>query len=287
MSKQISFLIFGLLLGISNTSLAGLPEAEEPSRRWFNTPWEIRYLLFVNTQKRYAEAERLARQDNLSDGRNGKRNVYLDAKELIKAKLTFVTPKARSIALGLIVFNEHGEVISDDEELHKFTAKLSVLDSLVLVRKNAAEEKPYKLLYWSQGIPGEMSIGPSPCTMLDILRYDDRWKRGGYPGDFGCREWTAQLFNDQRPYIDVTTYTKRGNFIGEFVGWSRFKDAIKPVIGLNGKTWLCLYECPIGEQPGVIGDIKAWTRKHDYPVPTPPPYQPEYPNKNYKNDLEE
>lgn len=287
MSKQISFLIFSLLLGTSNTSLAELLEAEEPSHRWFNTPWEIRYLLFVNTQKRYAEAERLAREHNTSDSRTKKGNVYLDAKALIKAKLIFVTPKAQSVALGMIAFNEQGEVISDDEELHKFIAKLSILDSLVLVRKNAPEAKPYKLLYWSQGIPGEMSIGPSPCTMLDILRYDDRWKSGGYPGDFGCREWTAQLFNDERPYIDVTTYTKRGNFIGEFVGWSRFKDTHKPIIGLNGKTWLCLYECPIGEQPGVISDIKAWARKHDYPVPIPPPYQPEYPNKNYKNDLEE
>jgi hypothetical protein len=143
------------------------------------------------------------------------------------------------------------------------------------------------MLHWSQGIPGNLSFGPGPCTLLDKRRYEDDWKSGGYPGDFGCREWTAQLFDDERPYIDVTTYTKSDNFIGEFVGWSRFKDAPKPIIGMNGKTWLCLHECPAGERPGIIKDIKAWTSKHRYPMPARPAYQPEYPNKNYKDDLNE
>jgi hypothetical protein len=91
---------------------------------------------------------------------------------------------------------------------------------------------------------------------------------------------------NEHPYIDVTTYTKRGNFIGQFVGWSRFEDGPKPIIGMNGKTWLCLHECPAGERPGLITDMKAWTRKHGYPMPIPPEYQPEYPNRNYQDDID-
>lgn len=286
MNKQIRGLIFSLLMVTCGLSRAEFPEEEEPSRRWFNTPWEIRYLLFVDTQQRYAEADRLARVHNASDGKSGKKHVYLDARELIKATATFVTPKAPSIALGVITFNPQGQVTNKNKELGKFSAKLSVLESLVLIKNSQPEMKPYKLLYWSQGIPGNLSFGPAPCSFLDSLRYEDGWKSGEYPGDFGCREWTAQLFEDERPYVDVTTYTERGNFIGEFVGWSRFKDAPKPVIGMNGQTWLCLHECPGGEKPGVISDIRTWTSKHGYPMPVRPRYQPEYPNRDFQDDIE-
>jgi hypothetical protein len=259
---------------------------EDHSRVWLNTPWEVRYLLYVTVEERQKEWQLLAKEKNANDGKKGKHHVYLDAMALFKKSAVFATPNASNIATTLITFDHQGRVTSD-AALLGLTGKRTALDYLVLMRDSAPTEKPYSLLHWSQGVPGNMTFGPGPCTMLDILRYEDDWRSGRYPGDFGCREWTAQLFNDERPYIDVTTYTKRGNFIGEFVGWSRFEDAPKPVIGMNGKTWFCLHECPAGEQPGSINDIQAWARKHNYPVPVPPPYQPEYPDKNYRDDINE
>jgi hypothetical protein len=287
MNKLMNVLILTALLCLNIAGPSHAEEVNPPSRRWIDRPWEIRYLLFVNTQQRFTEAYRLARLQNTSDGKNGKRYVYWDAMELIPKAATFATPGTPSIAVGLVTFDAQGRVTSSDERLRGFTAKLSALGDLVLIRNSTPSAKPYELLHWSQGIPGNLSFGPSPCTMLDILRYQDEWKSGGYPGDFGCREWTAQLFDDERPYVDVTTYTRRGNFIGEFVGWSRINDGAKPVIGMNGKTWLCLHDCPAGEKSGVIANINTWTREHGYPMPKKPRHQPEYPNRDYYDDLHE
>lgn len=259
---------------------------EDRSRVWLDVPWEVRYLLYVTTEERQKEWQLLGKEKNANDSKKGKHHVYLDAMALLKKTAVFRAPSSSNITTTLITFDHQGRVTSDIA-LRAFTGKRTVLDYLVLMRDIAPAEKPYSLLHWSQGVPGNLTFGPGPCTMLDILRYEDDWRSGRYPGDFGCREWTAQLFNEERPYIDVTTYTKRGNFIGEFVGWSRFKDAPKPIIGMNGKTWLCLHECPAGELPGVISDIQAWTLKYHYPMPVPPAYQPEYPNKNYYDDLHE
>lgn len=260
---------------------------EDPSLTWIDVRWSIRYLLFVDTVAGKAESVRLAKRNNLLDATKKKQFIYLNSQELLPTTNLVAAPNAETITTALLSFDEAGRLITNDRRLRGFAGKLSELGHVVLVRPNVNHTKPYDLVYWAQGIPGNSSFGPSPCIFLDKIRYEDDWKTGDYPGDFGCREWTAQLFNDERPYIDVTTYTKRGNFIGEFVGWSRFKDAPKPIIGMNGKTWLCLHECPAGEQPGIINDIQAWGRKHNYPLPIPPLYQPEYPNKNYKDDIQE
>lgn len=275
-----AFLIYGALTNKAHAA------DWEPSLSWIDIAWEIRYLLFVDTAAGKAESFRIANRNNSLDAKKVKQHIYLNVHELLPTTSLLASPNAKTIATSLLSFDKAGRVVTNDRRLRGLTAKLSALEHLVLVRDNASNAKPYKLLYWSQGIPGNLSFGPAPCTFLDSLRYEDGWKSGEYPGDFGCREWTAQLFEDERPYVDVTTYTDRGNFIGEFVGWSRFKDAPKPVIGMNGQTWLCLHECPGGEKPGVISDIRTWTSKHGYPMPVRPRYQPEYPNRDFQDDIE-
>lgn len=249
--------------------------------RWASFAWEIRYLLFVDTADGRAEAAKVAKRINATDGKKGKNLVYLFGDELLGKSTLFITPGSPAIGTNLLTFDEQGNVTNDAEALRMYTGKLSTLGDLVLIHKDKPNAKPYELLFWMPALPDEPHSTAGPCTMLDKFRYEDRWKSGKYPGDFGCREWTAQLLNNERPYIDVTTYTRRGNFIGQFTGWSRFEDQPKPVIGMNGKTWLCLHECPSGETPGVIQDIKAWTSKHGYAMPVPPTFQPEYPDKNY------
>lgn len=259
----------------------------EPARTFLSIPWEIRYLLFVDTVVGKEESVKLATLNNAADGRNGKHYLYLDVDELLTTKSIFISTKVKPIATSLLQFDAKGNVITNDRRLRGLTGKVSVLDHLVLMRNSTPEAKPYYMLRWSQGIPGNLSFGPSPCTLVDRHRYEDDWKSGRYPGDFGCREWTAQLFDEERHYIDVTTYTDRGNFIGQFIGWSRFKDPHKAVIGMNGKTWLCLHDCPAGEMPGIIADIKKWTSKHGFVMPKRPPHQPEFPDRDYYDDLHE
>ncbi len=81
-----------------------------------------------------------------------------------------------------------------------------------------------------------------------------------------------------QPYIDVTTYHDKAGkktHIGRFIGWMGFEDAPRPVIGKHGDYWLCLHECPDGENPGVIADIVDWTNKRSWPLPKPTPYFPD------------
>jgi hypothetical protein len=187
----------------------------------------------------------------------------------------------------LLQFDSTGHISTKSPRLNQYTAKRSLLDSLILVKTETKTEKPYDFAYWSQGIPGEVSFSPAVCTITDIRRYERDWETDNYVGNFGCREWTAQLYDREQPYIDVTSYAKNRVFIGEFVGWSRFTDPRKPVIGKHGTTWLCLHECPAGEKPGVIPNIKAWVAKHGFPMPQRPTRQPLYPNANYLDDIRE
>lgn len=119
-------------------------------------------------------------------------------------------------------------------------------------------------------------------------RYDKGFKPNAIDGGFGCREWAYQLYDDERPYIDVTSYERKtkldphGTYIREFIGWARFGDK-KPIIGKDSNTWICLLDCPNGEQPGIIPDIKAWASKNGWSVPKRPKKQPQFPDSDFRS----
>lgn len=109
----------------------------------------------------------------------------------------------------------------------------------------------------------------------------------GREGYFGCREWAAQLYDNNRPYIDVSSYEmieddddapkKKGkpvmkpiSYIRPFVGFSRFDSPHKPVIGNHKGTWYCITDCPTGGKVGVIPNIKTWAAKQGWAVPAKP-----------------
>jgi hypothetical protein len=79
----------------------------------------------------------------------------------------------------------------------------------------------------------------------------------------------------------VTSYVREGKvypkytYIRDFIGWARFGDK-KPVIGKHEKDWYCLHDCPAGEKPGLIADIKAWSTKNGWTVPKPPTKAPTF-----------
>ena len=281
-------LILCALACVASSAKANTVETKQrPSRQWFDKSWSIRYVLFLNSKKHMATGIAIAKSMNALDGKHEEPMVYLEAQELFAKIIALRGSGSAPVAAVLISFDRNGRVMNKDPVLSPFMGKLSYINSLVLIRTSDPTSKPYAFADWDQGIPGDVSFSPAVCTTLDSHRYGPYWQSDDFRGNVGCREWTAQLYDPGQPYIDVTTYSKRGNFIGELVGWSRFEDPPKPVIGMHGKQWLCLHECPAGERPGVIADLRAWTRKHGYPMPERPPRQPLYPDSEYQDDLNE
>ena len=262
-------------------------EAVPASQRWLDRPWEIRYVLFAEEAQSWQSKNTASREFNVEQRASGKARIHLSAAALFEPTATLPVPDEGQIAVVLLAFDRAGRVLNQQGALRNMEAKRSVLGDLALIHVVSPGVNPYYFADWSQGIPGDVTFSPSVCSSDDRRRYEAGWDRDSYTGSFGCREWTAQLYARDQPYIDVTSYASHGTFIGELVGWSRFEDPPKPVIGRHGKTWLCLHECPAGEKPGVIPDIKAWTTKHGYPMPERPRKQPLYPNADYQDDLNE
>ena len=287
-STQISYYrILILLSALLADAAAAMSATEErrPSRKWIDIPWNLRYVMFINSEKNMKLDMDICRDFNAQDGKQGNDYVYLNAKELLRGSKKSVPTTNPLVATAAIYFDQSGKVLNQELQNLAFTAKRSSIDTLVLIREGT-DDKPYAFADWDQGIPGDVSFSPAVCVTTDSHRYSKHWKKNDLSGNVGCREWTAQLYQKE-PYIGVTTYSKKGNFIGEVVGWARFEDGPTPIIGMQGKQWLCLHECPAGEQPGVIPDMKAWTSKHGFPMPVRPPKQPRYPNEDYKDDLNE
>lgn len=106
-------------------------------------------------------------------------------------------------------------------------------------------------------------ITPAFCSIDDYLRYRKGFdgSRYGRMGNFGCREWSFQLLDMKRPYIDVTSYERKEAVIKAFYGWAPFDRPRKPVIGMHAKTWVCLLDCFQGAAPGIIIDIASGAKR--------------------------
>ena len=72
---------------------------------------------------------------------------------------------------------------------------------------------------------------------------------------------------------------KRTTYIKAFLGFSRFDSPVKPVIGNHQGQWYCITDCPAGDAPGPIADIKAWAKRSGWPVPERPANVREFMNK--------
>lgn len=258
-----------------------------PVFEWNTKPWEIRYIVFIERLPNFRIKAEQGARSNASRRADHAGRKSLDGDVFLRPQSTFAVPAMEPVGVAPMVFNQDGHVTAP-ETLRGYLGKRTGIDLIALVPERAPRLQ-YTVALWSQGVPGDIYFSPAVCDIWDLNhRYGSSWVHGLVGlGDVGCREWTAQLYQRERPYIDITTYTDDGNFIGSLVGWSRFRDPPKPVIGQHGATWLCLYECPAGERPGVIPDIRAWTAKHGFPLPHRPKEQPEFPNRNYRDDFNE
>lgn len=244
-------------------------------------PWEIRYILLVEDMGMMKAGAILARKE-MQDHVEAEPGTYRSYAALFDPLRSVTLSRLSKMGLQLVAYDRKGNVTSPHHGAAQLIGKRTDLDRIVLFESGLLDAPPYGLAFWFQGLSeNDSNFAPAVCAMSDFKRYRKRWHTDFLQGNFGCREWTAQLHNEGRPYIDVTSYEKGGAFIKEFIGWADFRDAPKPVIGKHEKTWWCLHECPEGEAPGVIPDIAAWTRRHGFPLPKRPRKQPEFPDADF------
>ncbi|MGZ3183803.1 MAG: hypothetical protein ACXU8N_15305 [Telluria sp.] len=281
--------LFLLLLFISNFKVA-TAERSDSARTWTTKPWTIRYLLFASSASSMRALVHSAEEWNRTQiGPETASYLFFEAPALFTPKVLADGSNGFGLAVQVLEFNRNGRLTGHRSRFDGWIARLSLRGDIVAVPSEDSVTRPFELASWSQGVPGEIGFSPAVCSVTDILRYEgpNRWPRDSYGGAFGCREWTAQLYDPDQPYIDVTSGVgRRGAIIGEVLGWARFADPPKPVIGKQDHTWYCLHECPDGEKPGAIPDIRKWTAKHGFPMPQKPPRRPIYPNSRYREAFE-
>lgn len=258
------------------------------SRVWVERPWQIRYFIRGEDLSSIQVSIRLALKKNadpkLLDGLyEGWFQPAVDIK--------LPTSLDERMAAVVIEFDRYGFVTTANSHPGRLRGRLNRLLYITLSAGDGPQDRQYDLGQWFQGFHnGSEAWAPTLCMGDEMPsgggRYEKDFQATYSQGSFGCREWGYQLYDPDRPYIDVTSYSRKtksyphGAYIREFIGWARFGDR-KPVIGKHESTWLCLYDCPGGAQPGIIPDIKEWAAKNGWPVPKTPKKQPMFPDADF------
>jgi hypothetical protein len=268
--------------------------SREGRRVWIDREWEVRYFVEVFDKELWARMKK----DPLADGQNGKSRSF--ARESYFEPASIVDLKASSplhsnqLAVFVIEFDREGWVTTPHGFPGRLRGRLSRAMTLELTSGDMRSDPSSILAAWFTGL-GDVSThwAPAFCRAgqypvppgfpIDTYLYGPKIKLDQYSSSgFGCREWAYQLYDDERPFIDVTSYLPgRGGRIThphllDVYGWARFGDR-KPIIGKQGDYWYCLHDCPNGERPGMI-DIKAWTARNGWPLPKPPTRVPTFPD---------
>jgi hypothetical protein len=293
-------LAFFLACVVTLTSHAGVSQ-EDGSRVWIGRPWEIRYVLKIGDPAAFRIDRRLGLKDLNTESPKAGRLV----EAIMPDVKIYVIPNEyyesdNKVATLLMTFDEQGEVTSSYDWPHKLFGRLNRLRYLVLAPGNAPGDLQFDIGQWyTGGNSDEAGYVPAICTADDEGRYKASFQGSTVTGNFGCREWGYYLMNSDYPYIDVTSYQwgvdytkkpdrrgkyplQRETFIRPVIGWGRFDVPPKPVIGRHGTNWVCLYECPNGDAPGIIPDINAWAARSGWPAPKVPKSMPLFPDKSHK-----
>lgn len=272
------------------------PSGDPPRRGshvWIERPWDFRYVVVVQPYDFFQRAQARAARLNRSAPPGAFRwEEFFDA-----IRLHGSSDNARGLgdlSITKIEFDRDGTVRSPNRHSQPLRGRINRLRAVVLSAGDEPSDRVFDLGEWFIGI-GDASthFAPSICDSSEMkdpagvgdgssYRYGPRFTHPELTGTFGCREWAFQLYEPDRPYIDVTSHVlKRGSppdaFIRSFVGFARFGDS-KPVIGRQGDTWFCLLECPGGDQPGRIENVAAWARARGWPTPRPPTRAPTFPD---------
>lgn len=278
------------VLGSTNV-WAGAPEARRDAKReWIERPWNIRYFIEVTEEPWKSRKARHASENALPD------QDYFFWSEFFEPVATVTAAPSEAFGpqvfdVALIQFDADGFVTTGHSHPGPLRGRLNQSLYLTLSAGDGPKDRIYNLAIWFTGL-GDASThwAPAFCktnqqpdpvqVRSDRYLYGKSFKASEFSTTFGCREWAYQLYDDSRPYIDVTSYvpkskTSKGTYIRDFIGWARFGD-MKPVIGKHEDTWYCLHDCPNGSKPGAIPDIKAWAASNGWPVPKPPTKAPTF-----------
>lgn len=261
---------------------------------WLERPWQMRYYMLV-TQSWVSKREVATEKRNENPSAS---SLSVAAAVEPSAEIRLPDPptsRTDRLSIVTIGFDEQGRVTTPHSNRAPLRGRLDTLLRVLLSEGEASSAPQYRLGEWFLGIgdvstdwaPGLCDIRgmPSPFSKTDTrYLYGPKFEIDKYSTTFGCREWAYQLYDPDRPYIDVTSYIPKakdkdgpGTYIREFIGWARFDD-MKPVIGKHEQQWYCLHDCPGGTKPGAISDIKAWAAGSGWPVPKPPTRAPTFPD---------
>jgi len=260
---------------------------------WIERPWEMRYFLMVTKRWSIAKAGAIKRNARLA-------RTSLDWEQIFDPVATFASTKPYAtpddaLSVVTIEFDNQGWVTTPHTYKGTLRGRLNRLQYITLSTGDGPQDVQYDLGIWFLGL-GDVSTHwapglcvtkniPSPFAKTDeYYLYGPKFKLDEYSETFGCREWAYQLYDSARPYIDVTSYIPRsidkegpGAYIRPFIGWARFDDK-KPVIGKDENQWYCLHDCPGGDKPGPIADIKVWAMRNGWSAPRPPTRVPTFPD---------
>jgi hypothetical protein len=300
---KFRWLALGCALGFALCAHA--QDVKKDSRRdWIERPWEFRYILIVDDPLRFGVVIELS-QENIKGGKlfiARPHAIFSNSVRTIQVHPPGIFNKGALKTL-LIEFTEKGEVITPHTGPVGLAGHLNAIRSIVLAAGDGDMDRQFLIGDWYTGRgSGESSYIPAICTQVDMeRRYVKGFKSDSINGGFGCREWGYYLRSDEHPYIDVTSYEKQSEVIDEtdpvtgkskvystyshirpVLGWGRFDVPPKPVIGNFENTWVCLHECPDGDAPGPIPDIKAWATKRGWALPKRPKKQPMFPDPDRK-----
>nr|WP_315202726.1 hypothetical protein [uncultured Albidiferax sp.] len=288
---------------VLNSLLAAIPtnaaDAEKPQERrgthiWIERPWNIRYVLVVEDGRSWTIGKKIAIESNAKPGqRHFQWEEFFEptAEIEVKPHINFGKQSKETVA---IEFDKQGFVTSPNTHAGPLRGRLNRIQYITLSVGDGPVDRQYDLGNWFTGIgdastdwaPGICGLKdtPSPFSKTDNLYlYGPKFEIDEFSPTFGCREWAAQLYDDARPYIDITSYVREGKtypkytYIRNFIGWARFGDK-KPVIGKQEEDWYCLHDCPDDGKPGLIPDIKAWAVKNGWNPPRPPTKMPVFPD---------
>jgi hypothetical protein len=297
-SRQFFFLVLCCLLHLGCAQAEPLSSTAVAMRpgwiTWIERPWSTRYFIQVDTTDGWDYSKKMAIRDNAKQGQK-----FFNWQEFFfpSVQLTVKPDPAsgeQSLSVVVIDFDKDGRVVSPHTHAGSLWGRLNQLQRLGLSEGDALNDRYFGLAYWFTGI-GDSSThwAPAFCTLdqrpdaamvkSDGYLYGKSFTPNGYAPLFGCREWAYQLYDNDRPYIDVTSYEPTGKgkppigYIREFIGWARFGDS-KPIIGQHEGDWYCLHDCPGGDKPGLILDIKTWAKRFHWSVPVPPTRVPTFPD---------
>jgi hypothetical protein len=264
------------------------------SHTWIERPWDMRYFILVEDMNGWKASRELAEKKNANPRtRYFNWHAYFEPTTVVPAKPSEFSG-SQDFAVVAIEFDKQGFVTTKHSHKGALQGRLNQLLYVTLSSGEEPNARQYDLGTWFTGLgdvsthwaPGLCSVSqkPDPAqARSDTYLYGRLFKATEFSTTFGCREWAYQLYDDERPYIDVTSYVPKGEtfehgtYVREFIGWARFGDK-KPVIGKHEDVWYCLYDCPRGERPGKIADIKAWAARNGWAAPRPPTKAPAFPD---------